>query len=77
VYDQYEHLMSARPRGARRLLHYRGEFDSLPREIRQKGPWASTAIGKMIDLKPEYRLALARDSYVLIEGKPMDFRPEN
>jgi hypothetical protein len=74
--DEYEHLMSAGPRGQRRLLFYRGTYDALPGEVRRQGPWTGERYGKVVNLKPEYRLALARDGYILLLDQDHTFRAE-
>ncbi len=42
-----------------------GEFYSLPDHVRHQGPWQVNRRGDIERLKPEYRLALARDGYAL------------
>jgi hypothetical protein len=68
--------MSARPRGAIRLIFPAGCFNSLPKEALRGGPWTGTRTGEIARLTPEYRRALARDGYVRIEGVPAEFSPE-
>jgi hypothetical protein len=72
----YEMCMSARPRGAIRLIYRFGEFESLPREAKRGGPWTGSQVGLIARLKPEIRLAIAREGYFRVEGVPMDFSPE-
>ena len=43
-----------------------GEFYSLPDHVRHQGPWQGMHRGEVERLKPEYRLALARDGYALV-----------
>ena len=35
--------------------------------VRRKGPWNGTGLGGVVKIKPDFRLALARDRYVLID----------
>lgn len=74
--DRYEHVMSARPRGAIRLLFREGEYDRLPSEAKRGGPWTGTFTGEMVRLKPAYRLAIARDGYCRVEGEALGFSAE-
>ena len=74
--DRYEHVMSARPRGAIRLLFREGGFNDLPDHIRHQGPWTGTFTGEMARLKPAYRLAIARDGYCRVEGEALGFSAE-
>ena len=46
-------------------------FYAMPKEIRGVGMWADTRRGDVVRRKPEYRLALARQNYVLIENAPL------
>jgi hypothetical protein len=73
---KYELCLSARPRGAIRLIFRLGEYDALPREAKIGGPWALASTGEIVKLRPEIRLALARDGYCRIVGKPVDYRVE-
>ena len=52
-----------------KLIYRPGEdaFSAIPQEIRRQGPWTDARRGPTVDLKPEIRLKLARDGYVLIE----------
>jgi hypothetical protein len=74
--DSYECYLSARPRGAVRLICRAGEYENLPKEAYRGGPWASDRAGQIVNLKPEYRLALARQGYVRVEGISGAFSPE-
>jgi hypothetical protein len=53
-----------------------GEFYSLPNHVRHQGPWRGMQRGKVERLKPEYRLALARDGYALVNCELAVLRPE-
>ncbi len=64
-----------------RVIHYAGEkgYYSMPAEVRSMGPWTGSICGRMVDLKPEYRLQLARDMFVVIQldrEAPGLFHPE-
>jgi len=74
--DRYEYIMSARPRGRLRLIHPAAGFAALPDKVRHRGPWCDGQEGDVVRLKPEYRLALARDGYVLVEGVTWGWSPE-
>jgi len=47
----------------------------VPKAVRDRGPWHGDR-GLVVNLKPEIRLALARDGYLLIETRAAVFRPE-
>ena len=51
-------------------------YDLVPDDIRKQGPWQGTRHGDVEALKPEYRLALARDGYVLVRCEHAVFKPE-
>jgi hypothetical protein len=68
--------VNSAPRGAIRLIYPLGGFDKLPGEAKRGGPWTGSYVGLIVKLKPEYRLAIARDGYVRVEGMPPDFKPE-
>jgi hypothetical protein len=38
----------------------------VPDHVRHQGPWQMMQRGDIAKLKPEYRLALARDGYALV-----------
>ncbi len=44
-----------------------GEFYLLPDHVCYQGPWQGMRRGDMVNLKPEYRLALARNGYALVK----------
>lgn len=74
--ERYEITMSAIPRGKLRVIHADGGFGKLPTKVRHRGPWTGSKSGAVLMLKPEYRLALARDGYVIVEGVDWDWTPE-
>ncbi len=54
-----------------------GEFyESVPDHVRHQGPWQGMHRGEVERLKPEYRLALARDGYALVTCELAVFKPE-
>lgn len=74
---RYECIRSAKRR-LTFVIHRAGEdgFYAMPEEIRNLGPWTDIRRGEIAMLKPEYRLQLARDGYVLLEGVGWDWKPE-
>lgn len=75
--NRYECVRSAVSRRTF-LIHFEGEegFYAVPEGPRRRGPWTDKQAGDIAKLKPEYRLALARDKYVLIENAPLGWKPE-
>ena len=53
-----------------------GFYELVPAEVRKQGPWQGMQRGEIELLKPEYRLALARDGYALVKCEEAVFRPE-
>ena len=41
-------------------------YELVPEEVRKQGPWQGQRRGTVAALKPEDRLALARDGYALV-----------
>jgi hypothetical protein len=59
------------------VLCYDGSFyDAVPEDVRKQGPWQGNRHGDVEALKPEYRLALARDGYMLVRCEAAVFKPE-
>jgi len=59
------------------VLCYAGTFyDAVPSEVRKQGPWQGDRRGDVEALKSEYRLALARDGYMLVRCEAAVFNPE-
>jgi len=58
------------------LICLDGEFEEFPDYIRHQGPWQGMQRGEIELLKPEYRLALARDGYALVTCERAVFKPE-
>jgi hypothetical protein len=51
-------------------------YELVPEEVRKHGPWQGMQRGDIVNLKPEYRLALARDGYALVKCELAVFSPE-
>jgi hypothetical protein len=51
-------------------------YEFVPEEVRKQGPWQGMQRGEIERLKPEYRLALARDRYALVKCGLAVFKPE-
>ena len=78
--EHYEQIRAAKRRRTF-VIHYHVEgtdkgFYMMPPEIRRMGPWTDTQRGEVIRLKPEYRLLLAQQNYVLIEEAPWGWKAE-
>ena len=59
------------------VLCYDGTFyDAVPADVRKQGPWQGNRRGAVEALKPEWRLALARDGYALVKCEHAVFNPE-
>ena len=50
-------------------------YELVPVEVQHQGPW-QVHRGEIELLKPEYRLALARDGYALVKCEAAVFKPE-
>jgi hypothetical protein len=51
-------------------------YEIVPDDVRKQGPWQGQRRGEVECLKPEYRLALARDGYTLVRCEAAVFKPE-
>ena len=51
-------------------------FDDVPKHVRDLGPWRGDCRGNVNRLKPEIRVALAQDGYVLVNAPEAVFNPE-
>jgi hypothetical protein len=59
------------------VLCYEGTFyESIPADVRKQGPWQGNRRGAVEALKPEHRLALALNGYVLVKCEHAVFDPE-
>ena len=72
---QYQTLRSVSDHHVFVLCHA-GKFYDLPEQVRHQGPWQGMQRGEVERLKPEYRLALARDGYALVTCELALFKPE-
>jgi hypothetical protein len=52
------------------------QFYLLPDHVCYQGPWQGMRRGDMVNLKPEYRLALAHDGYALVKCEGAMFKSE-
>ena len=41
-------------------------YERVPEDVRKQGPWQGRRLGEVDKPNPEYRLALARDGYMLV-----------
>ena len=76
--DEPTHYQRLRSRGNVRIfvICYADRFyEDVPKEVRDKGPWQGSR-GEIQNLKPEIRMALARDGYLLIETLEAIYDPE-
>ena len=51
-------------------------YELFPEEVRKQGPWQGMQRGEIEKLKPQYRLALARDGCALAKCELAVFKPE-
>jgi hypothetical protein len=51
-------------------------YEITPAHVRLLGPWQAQHRGDVYKLKPEYRLALVRDGYLLVKCEAAMFKPE-
>ena len=51
-------------------------YELVPDDVRKQGPWQGQHRGAIEKVKPEYRLALARDGYALVKCEHAVFKPE-
>ena len=51
-------------------------YEIVPEDVLKQGPWQGMQRGEIDKLKPEHRLALARDGYVLVRCELAVFKPE-
>jgi hypothetical protein len=58
------------------VLCHDSRFYELPEAVRKQDPWQGMQRGEVERLKPEYRLALARDGYVVVTCEAAVFKPE-
>jgi len=58
------------------VCRYGSFYELVPQVVRKQGPWQGMQRGEIDLLKPEYRLALARDGYALVTCELAVFKPE-
>ena len=51
-------------------------FDSLPTAVRHLGPWHGSKEGDIAKLKPQYRVQIAEQGFVIVHRHVKDFEPE-
>ncbi len=73
---RYQTLRSVSDNHVFVVCHDGDFYEDVPEEVRKQGPWQGGRQGEIERLKPEYRLALARDSYVLVKCELAVFKPE-
>jgi len=73
---QYQSLRSVSDNHVFVVCHDGTFYESVPEKVRHQGPWQVNRRGEIERLKPEYRLALARDGYALVKCELAVFRPE-
>lgn len=77
--DEPERYQMLRSRGDNHVfvLCYAEKFyTDVPYHVRRKGPWSGNCRGDVVKLKPDLRLALARDRYVLLNCPEAVFQGE-
>jgi hypothetical protein len=57
------------------VLCYEGKFETLPDDVRHRGPWQLLSRGEIEALRTEYRQALARDGFIIVEQSIGAFSP--
>ncbi len=59
------------------VICYEDKFEQLPDEVRHHGLWQGLKRGNVEALKADYRLALARDGYVIVQQSVDVYAPEH
>ena len=72
----YQTLRSVSDQHVFVVCHDGSFYERVPEEVRKQGPWQGQHRGEVECLKPEYRLALARDGYMLVRCDDAVFNPE-
>ncbi len=57
------------------VICYEGKFDALPDEVRHRGPWQVLSRGDTKTFRSEYRHALARHGFIIVEQSVGVFSP--
>jgi len=76
VTDRYQTLRSVSDVHVFVLCHDGKFYEMVPEEVRKQAPWQGMQRGEVDRLKPEYRLALAREGYALVKCELAVFKPE-
>jgi len=58
------------------LIHIDGEFDELPQEVRQSGPWQGVRRGPLEKLNLKYRHTVAKQGYWMGECRVQNLKLE-
>jgi hypothetical protein len=58
------------------LIYREGEFDRIPDQIRNLGPWVEAKEGEIEHLKLPYRMTLAEQGFAVVHQSVTDFSPE-
>jgi hypothetical protein len=74
--DRYQTLRSVSDHHVFVLCYDGSFYDAVPADVRKQGPWQGQRRGEIEKLKPEYRLALDRDGYMLVKCEAAVFKPE-
>jgi hypothetical protein len=72
----YQTLRSVSDNHVHLICHDGSFYQLVPEKVRHQGPWQGMQRGEIAKLKPEYRLALARDGYMLVRCELAVFKPE-
>ena len=74
--QQYQTLRSVSDNHVHLICGADEAFADLPDHVRYLGPWQVMSRGKVGSLKADYRLALARHGYALVQCELAVFKPE-
>ena len=73
---QYQTLRSVSDHHVFVVCHDGRFYEIVPEDVRKQGAWQGQHHGEIDKLKPEYRLALAKDGYALVKCELAVFNPE-
>ena len=76
VTDRYQTLRSVSDHHVFVVCRDGTFYEIVPDDVRKQGPWQGMQRGEIDKLKPEYRLALARDGYALVKCEIAVLKPE-
>ena len=74
--DRYQTFRSVSDHHVFVVCHDGSFYELVPEDVRKQGPWQGQHRGDIDSRKPEYRLALARDGYMLVRCEAAVFKPE-